>query len=1341
MRTQWYLAAIAACVLACGEDAEAGGLRGRKYPHKPPTGSQVDTTILTHPANPTSSTVGDFTFSSNTVGAAFQCSLDLASFTACIPLFTTPPLADGSHNFRARALDPLGNFDPSPASFTWVIDTTAPETVFDSTPSDPTSDTTGDFAFSADDPSATFQCSLDLDSFTACISPYTTVAISEGLHSFRVRAIDALNNTDATPATFAWVVDTTAPETTIDTTPDDVTNDPTGDFTFSSDELDATFECSIDLASFTVCTSPHATATLADGSHNFRVRALDTLGNADPSPASFTWTVDTTAPETVFDSTPSDPTSDTTGDFTFSSVSMDVTFECSLDLASFTVCTSPHATAALADGSHNFRARAIDGLSQVDPSPASFTWTVDTTAPDTTFSSTPSDPTSDTTGDFTFTSNDVAATFQCSIDLASYVSCTSPHATATLADGSHNFRARATDALGNVESSPASFTWTVDTTPPDTTILTNPSSPTSDSTGDFTFSSTTIGATFQCSLDLASFTVCTSPHATAALADGSHNFRVRAVNDTNTVDPSPASFTWTVDTTAPNTTITVSPLTPTIDTTGDFEFTSTEAGTFQCSIDSGSFTTCTTPHATAVLAEGAHNFRVRAVDAAGNTDASPASYDWVIDFNVLDTNDPFEESTPWVQNTCPFTIASSHRIDAGVISELAGATRVLISMWLYNQSASWGSNRALVVSNTAGHRLINIQAQPNGANGALSIGFGGGSSIVTAYVPDGYLSPRYWHHLLIYFNGGVVTVRIDDRPISGFQNPSNPSWPTVLGSSPTNLIIGATNTTTLLADFTFSNIAIWTGYAPSSADMDQIWGYGAGAQDLRNYPGAASLRLFIPCDVSPVVDLMGHTLGGNLPPVSNTNLPYLYEQPDELFVRKHAINIGKEPWMAPSGTPPLAGGNHSTSPSLVRLSDQRLGIMSTRGDTELINQKAVWITSNDDGISTPISGRTWPPTPSIPVESVVTGMNAPSGPGSSIRLITATRIPSLGTIGRIFAIARDLGYATSAPTTACSITSGIMTCTVSSGHPFSVGDYVYTEDLSPNVDILTTSQVTATTPTSVSFARTGVVSDGVGTVFRANDTRRVRIVHSDDDGATWVSPYLFPAADCTGYADVGHAHVTQLPDDSLVFGYSCQKVNEVAVDGRLARSTDGGLTWSSWVTVAASTNRISGALFRDPYCDYVPQSSGTVLYCMLHTTSGVDPRINNGAQLNDQALRSVSTDDGLTWSIPTVLFDLARQPVWHFREVDHLMVVETTAISNNPTPPLLRFSRDGGIVWTNAQEVPSALAHGRDMRGALIRGLSAGNHLLFAYAQEWSTAQTEMWVGQLRESWILSVAP
>jgi hypothetical protein len=57
----------------------------------------------------------------------------------------------------------------------------------------------------------------------------------------------------------------------------------------------AGFQCSLDGTPYAPCASPAGYSALAIGNHTFRVRAIDTSGNVDPSPASFTWTVITPA--------------------------------------------------------------------------------------------------------------------------------------------------------------------------------------------------------------------------------------------------------------------------------------------------------------------------------------------------------------------------------------------------------------------------------------------------------------------------------------------------------------------------------------------------------------------------------------------------------------------------------------------------------------------------------------------------------------------------------------------------------------------------------------------------------------------------------------------------------------------------------------------------------------------------------------------------------------------------------------------------------------------------------------------------------------------------------------
>ena len=87
--------------------------------------------------------------------------------------------------------------------------------MIDSGPPAFTTDSTPTFTFSADEP-VTFACRIDGDPFGACTEAgaHTTATLSDGLHSFRLRARDQAGNTEHVGSTFT--VDTTPPETTID---------------------------------------------------------------------------------------------------------------------------------------------------------------------------------------------------------------------------------------------------------------------------------------------------------------------------------------------------------------------------------------------------------------------------------------------------------------------------------------------------------------------------------------------------------------------------------------------------------------------------------------------------------------------------------------------------------------------------------------------------------------------------------------------------------------------------------------------------------------------------------------------------------------------------------------------------------------------------------------------------------------------------------------------------------------------------------------------------------------------------------------------------------------------
>jgi hypothetical protein len=86
-----------------------------------------------------------------------------------------------------------------------------------------------------------------------------------------------------------------------------------------------------------------------------------------------------------------------------------------------------------------------------------------------------------------------------------------------------------------------------DTTPPDTSITSAPPASTASTSASFSFTSTETNSTFECKLDAGAYGACTSPKSYAAgLATGSHTFSVRAKDVAGNVDPTPATYTWTI---------------------------------------------------------------------------------------------------------------------------------------------------------------------------------------------------------------------------------------------------------------------------------------------------------------------------------------------------------------------------------------------------------------------------------------------------------------------------------------------------------------------------------------------------------------------------------------------------------------------------------------------------------------------------------------------------------------------------------------------------------------------------------------------------------------------------
>src|SRR5207248_1492148 len=131
------------------------------------------------------------------------------------------------------------------------------------------------------------------------------------------------------------------------------------------------------------------------------------------------------APTATITANPTNPSNSTAATFAFGSTETGSSFQCALDGAAFTGCATAVSYTGLAAGSHTFQVKATD-LAGNTGAAVSASWTVDTTAPTASITSSPANPTSATSASFVFSASETGSTFQCALDGGAFAGCTSP---------------------------------------------------------------------------------------------------------------------------------------------------------------------------------------------------------------------------------------------------------------------------------------------------------------------------------------------------------------------------------------------------------------------------------------------------------------------------------------------------------------------------------------------------------------------------------------------------------------------------------------------------------------------------------------------------------------------------------------------------------------------------------------------------------------------------------------------------------------------------------------------------------------------------------------------------
>ncbi len=266
---------------------------------------------------------------------------------------------DSTTTIHATATSAAGNTSGCSGSVTYTEDSSAPETTIDSGPSGSTSNPTPTFSFHSSEAGSAFECSLDsgVPSFGPCSGPGAahtpTANLSDGPYTFRVRATDAAQNTDPTPATQAFEVETAAPPA-----PTLSAISPASPANENSPKLQGSAAAGSTLRLYTSadCSGPALASGSAaelegegisvavpdDSTTTIHATATSAAGNTSGcSASSVTYTEDSSAPETTIDSGPQGLTNDPTPTFGFSASEADSAFECRFDSGAFAPCRGP----------------------------------------------------------------------------------------------------------------------------------------------------------------------------------------------------------------------------------------------------------------------------------------------------------------------------------------------------------------------------------------------------------------------------------------------------------------------------------------------------------------------------------------------------------------------------------------------------------------------------------------------------------------------------------------------------------------------------------------------------------------------------------------------------------------------------------------------------------------------------------------------------------------------------------------------------------------------------------------------------------------------------------------
>ena len=367
--------------------------------------------------------------------------------------------------------------------------------------------------------------------------------------------------------------------------------------------------------------------------------------------------------------------------------------------------------------------------------------------------------------------------------------------------------------------------------PTDTYIDSAPPAGTTSTSATFSFHASGTQATFSCRLDGGSATSCTSPRTYTGLGQGVHTFTVAATVNQST-DPTPATVTWTVDSTSPGApggfTASASSSfsvglgwTAATDNTGVTGYDIFRDGSLLVTVPA-----VTTYTDVTVGGGSTHSYAVRARDVAGNVSGFTPTIPVTTPVAPPPVfADGFEtgDLSAWTTKGGPLAVegvtvhGGTHAAEANTTAVGGYAKKTLPSTYVDGYARTWFD----VVAQTGQVNLLRLRDAGDASIGYAYIGTTGqlgyhndatGTNTLSATIP----TPG-WHalelHVLTGGAGGAVELWLDGVRIDDL------SGPVTTGANAIGKIqIGETQTSSQTYDVAFDDVAFGTARLGTSAD-------------------------------------------------------------------------------------------------------------------------------------------------------------------------------------------------------------------------------------------------------------------------------------------------------------------------------------------------------------------------------------------------------------------------------------------------------------------------------------------------------------------------------------------